>query len=443
MDDLQLIHNSHLSSIVDFSKTDPNLRKMSNQKIQHRPSLLDKLPKKDAGIYILTGGRQVGKTTTLKLWMKELLQDDWSANNIIFLTGEIINTHHQLISTINDVIKENFNSELSILILDEVTYIKDWDKGIKFLADLGTFQNIILILTSSDQKILKSASKTFPGRRGNALEDLRLLPLSFKETLIAKKIITKDSNKIELTDSELEKCFNDYLHHGGYLLAINDWENFGKITPQTYKIYSDWIFGDFLKHNKSETFLKEILSALIKRYGTAISFNNIAKDISIDHPATVSSYIELLTDLEALFILSALDENKLVAYPKKPKKFFFLDPFIYQSMSHFINATPLDMTKLENREALSMIVESIVASHYYREYPTYYIKAEREVDIAYLKNKTFFPIEVKWTSQIRPEDLKQVLKYKNSIIYCKNHGESKINQTEVKFLPRELVNLST
>jgi predicted AAA+ superfamily ATPase len=442
MDSLQLAHNSHLSKNLSFAESDPNLRKMDSQKVKYQPELLNQLPQSEPGIYLLTGGRQVGKTTSLKLWMKLLLNKGWSPNNIIFLTGEIISNHYQLIEIINQMVENYFkNSQLSVLIIDEITYIENWDKGIKFLADLGVFNKIILILTGSDQKILKDAPMTFPGRRGQALKDFRLWPLSFKETLLAKKIIASDESKeIEnLTDEILEKAFSEYLMHGGYLVAINDWAKSGKIEEQTYKIYSDWITGDFLKRTKSEQFLKEILAALIKRYGSTISWNNLAKDLSIDHPATVASYIELLVSLEALYVLPALIEDKLQPAPKKGKKIFFLDPFIYHSVK-YLNQ-PNGSLAVKDSEELSLIIEGIASAHYYRNYPCYYIKADKEVDLAYIKNDKFYPVEIKWTNQVRPEDLKQILKYQNGLILSKNHGESKIDNTPVRFLPRELLKL--
>ena len=63
-----------------------------------------------------------------------------------------------------------------------------------------------------------------------------------------------------------------------------------------------------------------------------------------------------------------------------------------------------------------MLVEASIVAHLRRMAPTFYIKGEGEVDAAYLSGNRFWPIEVKWTSQIRPKDLKQVLKYPNAVI---------------------------
>ena len=48
------------------------------------------------------------------------------------------------------------------------------------------------------------------------------------------------------------------------------------------------------------------------------------------------------------------------------------------------------------------------------------------MDIAYLQDETFFPVEIKWTTQIRPEELKQVMVYKNSLILGRQRAPGRI-----------------
>jgi len=48
------------------------------------------------------------------------------------------------------------------------------------------------------------------------------------------------------------------------------------------------------------------------------------------------------------------------------------------------------------------------------------------VDIAYVDQGKFWPIEVKWTNQIRSKDIKQIQKYKNAKIYTKQFGVDSI-----------------
>jgi len=87
------------------------------------------------------------------------------------------------------------------------------------------------------------------------------------------------------------------------------------------------------------------------------------------------------------------------------------------------------------------IFEGIAAAHYFRRYETYYISAQGEVDIVFIKGNKFFPVEIKWANQIRPAELKQILKYSNGLILGKNFGEAKIGKTPVKYLVRALAEL--
>jgi len=48
------------------------------------------------------------------------------------------------------------------------------------------------------------------------------------------------------------------------------------------------------------------------------------------------------------------------------------------------------------------------------------------VDVAYLRDGTFWPVEVKWTLQLRPEELKQVMLYKNGLILGRQREPSRI-----------------
>lgn len=100
----------------------------------------------------------------------------------------------------------------------------------------------------------------------------------------------------------------------------------------TLNTYSDWIRGDMIKRGKQEHYLREILATIIKRYNTQVTWNALARDLSIDHPATVADYAALLVTMDALFIQAALLESKLAPAPKKARKLMFTDPFIFHAI---------------------------------------------------------------------------------------------------------------
>jgi predicted AAA+ superfamily ATPase len=159
-------------------------------------------------------------------------------------------------------------------------------------------ENTVLVITGSDMAIIKEARMRFPGRRGISEKvDFHLYPLCFFEYVkLSKRIsndeidlltVTHELPRIELLDRLFEE-FDRYLSHGGFLTAINDMAMHQRILPATFSTYSDYIRGDVLKRNKQEHYLLEILQAIVKRYGSQITWNALAHDLSIDHPKTVA-----------------------------------------------------------------------------------------------------------------------------------------------------------
>jgi len=424
MDSLFIHHNRHLDNPKKFWELDPNLAYLSTQPYAYSFPLVHDLPREEPGIYTLGGGRQIGKTTLLKQWMHFLLEAGKDPTTIRYLTGDLIDDHHNLVHIFQTLYEGLPDNKPLYIILDEVTYIKDWDKGIKYLADIGLFSKTILILTGSDLSFLKETRMRFPGRRGKADQlDYHLYPLSFKEVNFLKKSSSHD----------LYKTFHEYLMHGGFLTAINDMAQYQSIRKGTLQTYSDWIRGDILKQGKRETYLKEVLNTLIKTYGTQITWNSLTQHTSIQHPSTVQEYCEALQAMEAVFIQSALIEDKLLPAPKKAKKVLFSDPFIFHSVKYWITGTLPHLTK----DVEPLLVETVLINYVKRFYPTLYIKSEGEVDIAYIKDSKFWPVEIKWTNQLRPKDLKQILKYKNHLIITKHQelsSESIHTQSVFDFL---------
>lgn len=333
---------------------------------------------------------------------------------------------------------------LKYLILDEITYIKEWDKTIKYLADIGALEQVILVLSSSDLTLTQEACKRFPGRRGKAAKvDFHYYPLSFGEFLKLKNKFPSCYSPEIINDLYLE--FNQYLIHGGFLSAINEFAAEQTITLATLTIYSDWIRGDMLKHNKKEPFLKEIISEIIKHYTKQISWNNLLKELSIDHVATICDYVNLLSNMDALFIQQAIIEDKLTAAPKKQKKLMFVDPFIFHALNAWLNPScdPYQQIQatLSQAQHCSTLVEACVITHIQRHFPTYYVKAEGKIDIAYVKDKKMWPIEVKWTNQLRAKDLKQILKYPHGKIFSKVNNFSSIDHIPIEPLPWSLLSI--
>jgi predicted AAA+ superfamily ATPase len=377
-------------------------------------------------------------------------------NSIAYMTGELIDDHHSLVRLLTEIIQNMPDTNLRFILLDEVTYIRDWDKGVKFLADAGILENVVLLLTGSDLVIIQEARMRFPGRRGTAKTiDYHMYPLSFFQTIKLKKrfsngeldqLSDQKSNPSTQVLNILYEEFDNYIIHGGFLTAINDMAKQDTVKPATLATYSDWIRGDVLKRGKQEIYLREVLTAIMDRYGSQVTWNALSHDLSIDHPKTVADYVALLVSMDAAFVQSALEEDKLKGSPKKARKLMFSDPFIFHAVRSWLK--PCDDPHTEQIKQLlssskwkAKLVEACTVTHYRRHFPTYYIKAKGEIDIAYVDKNRFWPLEIKWTQQLRPKDLKQIAKYPNSRILTRTPQIGNIMDVPTEPLPLALFRL--
>ncbi len=453
------IHNLFRKSIAQFLVHDPHLSQLKKLPYVFESPLEEELPLATPGIYIVTGGRQVGKSTLIKQIIRNLLQKKNVAPECIwYLPCDTIETFDQLLFHI-----ESFQEELGArrpfyLFIDEITYVREWDRAIKSLADAGFFQHGSVVITGSDALILKEAMMRFPGRRGTADQhDFHYYPLSFsqyvalKDASLAKTFMSARENfQNNLSTGapaypatsmrKLDEHFHAYLMCGGFLKAINDTALTKSILSATYRTYVQWIVGDMLKRGKQEKYLREIVEAIIPRLTKQISWHKITDAISIDHHQTVADYLQLLERMDVLHIVPALREDKLSAAPKKDKKIHFSDPFIFHALHAWVenDADPFKCAETSLAADIPIqtaLAEGVVASLLCRRWEGYYIKAEGEVDIALVDGKKFFPIEIKYSHTIRPSELKQILKYPRGIVAYRGVECGSLEQLEVIPLP--------
>lgn len=462
-----LPHNLFMKGIDHYLENDPHLGYLNSLKYILEPSLLKEIPLQVPGVYILTGARQVGKSTLLKLLIKQLLLDKTCMpDQILYLPCDIVLSFRELITEIEHFFSRCTPGKPFYVFIDEVTYVKDWDRAIKHFADLGHFRQGSTLITGSDSTILQEGMKRFPGRRGTAPQtDFHFYPLSFSEyTRLVEPSLWQevepahkagnsflqepvDENMKSIASAfpaghmeELTSLFNRYLLTGGFLTATNELGMQGTIGRYVYNTYIQWILGDFLKRNKKESSLKEIVLAVSDRLGKQVSFQNITAATSIQNHTTVREYLQILENMDVLFVMDALREDKLMAAPKKAKKLHFSDPFIAAALMcwskdvyeywDFVqqNLVPESHLKAD-------VVEGVIASLFKRRYKSFYIKAETEVDLSIITGKSFFPIEIKNSASLKRNDLKQVLKYQQGIIGYRGTQMGKFEHLDVLPLP--------
>ena len=405
------IHNQFKQDLTTFQRQDPHLCSLAQLKYQYASCWWHDMQLTIPGIYILTGGRQIGKSTSCKQLIEYCIKQAYfKSEHLLYLPCDEIYDAKTLSQTVRFFL-DSVASARFLLVIDEITFVKDWDRVIKALADEGYFKQGLCLLTGSDTLILKEAAMRFPGRRGAASQtDFHLYPLTFKNYLDLVSTDQDGSTAIKA------KHFDDYLQCGGYLRAINDLAENNEVTTATLQTYEQWIRGDFLKRGKNEETLFAILRALVTINVSQISYSALTHKIGLVSKETCMDYCRLLERMDVLFNLQAYDQNNKQGFPRKARKFHFLDPFIYLTL---LNGLRLEM-HFEIDHLKSCLVEACVASHCYRFAKTFYFKGQGEVDVIWLQDNAVQAIEVKWANQLRPTDLKTLGNFSKPIILTKS-----------------------
>ncbi len=333
-----------------WEREDADIKKWKNMEIRWTPCWINRISLKPFSLNFVIGTRQVGKTTGLKLLIKDLIERGKDARSITYMNCEILLNAENLKNWFSHYFEKR--KERDILILDEITAIEDWWKVVKFYIDAGKFSDSVLIISGSLSSKLKKYSESFPGRRGRGKEIL-VLPLSFREFLEVKRIDASMENRVK-------KAFDEFLVTGGFPRTIN----------KDFSFYTDFI-GSFentlLKIDRNPKLGLQIVLQIIKKAPSALSFNAIASELGISH-LTVMDYVERFEEMLISKIIYW--KGKEINF-RKEKKIILRDPAIVQSFAKVFN--------LEIRK--DFLYEWIVQEHLLRKYrEVYYYRDGYEID---------------------------------------------------------------
>jgi len=314
-----------------WARHDPHLAKLSRSKYKWRPDWLDGISLEPFSLNFVLGPRQVGKTTGLKLLIKELIELGREPTKLVYVNCDLIVDLKELRSVLSIL-----PSRESLVILDEVTGLEYWWRVVKGLIDQGLFSKGVLIVSGSSSVRVRRYAESFTGRRGKG-RNVQVLPLSFREFVGVRGYGLK----------ELERAFEDYIRLGGFPRSINEDSTFLLELPEQ-------VDKELAKVGRSARIAGQIIHQVIEKGPSAMSYNSIAKEIGVSH-VTVREYLELLEDLFMVGVAYWRRGNRVDF--KKEKKIFFRDPSIPRAFYQIRGEV--------KREAL---YEWVVQEHLYRKY---------------------------------------------------------------------------
>ncbi len=386
----------------ELIKIDPDYNEWMNSPIKWVPKFINKLSLKPFSLNFLIGPRQVGKTTAIKILISKLLNENPS-ESIFYFTCELLKDYRDLYEILRKYIyeiKKPFGIEKSYIFLDEVSFVNEWWRTIKYMIDRNYFKNDVVTITGSTSPKIKGEIELFPGRRGYG-RDVIAYPLTFKEYI---SILNSDLNlKSTLNLNELDKImrynfkyieelqmlFKSYIITGGFPIPIKTYFEKRMLEERIFKTYLTWIENDILKADRNLIYAKQLISSIILKAPSALSYDSIAKDTDIKSHKTVASYIETFRKMYIMELLYHYDPFKGRPIYRREKKVIIIDPFIANALSKWT------LTKIKYEALMEWIVQSHLKKFFHETY--YYRNSRFEINtLIKFEDKTFgFEVKLK------------------------------------------------
>jgi predicted AAA+ superfamily ATPase len=369
-----------------WAKADRQLTRLAGQPIRLPTTLVEEIDLVDAGVHVLRGPRQVGKTTDLKLLVERALQEGRDPRSIVYLTLDLIEDqpHAELASTVARAKALARHSGPSIVLLDEVTGVPRWQTAVKAVWDDGTIDEDVVVCTGSSAVDLQSgAAERLPGRRG-AGQDHLILPQSFGSFAAAVSTTVPLSPRMTIADlctpegeatlldsrihgPALSDALSLYLKFGGLPAAVAEAASGAPEPSESVKrVLYDSLLKEVQRRGASVPAANALIERVLRSLGSRTDWSKMAREMDVPLGTsrvashhTLRSYIELMASGYLLFIVYFWRADSQTNSLSNEKKVFFADPLLHTiSIAH---APGL-------RSDLPALVENAVGLALYRRY---------------------------------------------------------------------------
>lgn len=347
-------------------------------------------------ILAFTGLRRVGKTTLMFKLIHDALTKGTPPQNILYFSFDDFQTSdiRTILSEYELLLGKNITSERTVILLDEIQKLVQWEEQLKRIYDTHS-KTMKIIISGSESLFIRTKSKeTLAGR----LFEFKVDPLTFPEFLTFRGNTIKP---FELYEKELNKEFIRYIRTQGFpeLVSITEKDIIKKYIKES--IIEKIIYRDIPKllKIKDVSLLETILNILMEEPGQLIEQHDLSKDLHVTRQ-TLSTYLRYLEDSYLLKKLYNYSRNRRKT-ERKLKRYY---PTILS-----VDLLFKDDVVSQSKAFEGILVNQLKAEYFWRD------PYKNEVDIIKV-NDNIEPIEIKY-GKVQTEGLIKFMKKFNV-----NHG---------------------
>lgn len=354
---------------------------------RHLEESINKLSKM-FGAVLVTGPRQVGKTTLLKTVTKGVAY--------ITLDDPII-----LQSAIDEA-GTFFKTTPPPVFLDEIQYAPNLFPYIKMIIDSEKKKGQFYLSGSQQFKMMKNVSESLAGRLGI----VNLLGLSLREmkdvNFYAPFIPTDEyfsGRKEALAETEYKDIWK--IIHRGSMPELYRGEDLGFDWQMFYgaytKTYIERDVRDLTQVGDEQKFFK-FMTVIAGRTGQLLNLASVSRDVGISAP-TAERWLSILVTSGLVYLLQPYANNIIKRAIKMPK-IYFLDTGLAAYLTRWNTAEVLQTGAMAGAFFETFVISEIIKSYYNAgvlDLPLYFYRDRdaKEIDLLIVSDGTLYPIEIK------------------------------------------------
>ena len=347
---------------------------------------------KQGKVVLVTGARQVGKTTVLKHHLNER-----------FSYVSMDNPREYMLAKQDAALF--FESKSLPLIIDEVQRAPELFSSVKWIVDQSSDKGQIVLTGSQTYHLMKGVSESLAGR----VRILEMPSLNLRE-LTGERLgsVPYKPSSVRSLNRPADIDIWDVIHRGSMPELQDkdiDWDSF----------YTDYISA-YLERDvrdlinvKDEAKFYSFMVACAARTGQLLNASDIGNAIDADHK-TIKAWLSVLQASNIVRIIEPFWPNVDKRLTKTPK-LFFMDTGL---ACHLTRWTTPD--QLRNGAAAGHIFETFVVSEVLKSYMNaganlhdiwfYRDAKKREIDLVIQDGHVLHPVEVKTSATVGPDAIK-------------------------------------
>jgi len=363
-------------------------------------------------VLLITGPRQVGKTTILRHLAKDKLTYVTLDKPEVALSAR----------TEPELFLQRFTPPV---LIDEIQYAPQLLPYIKMYVDEHRKPGAFWLTGSQQFQLMKGVSESLAGRVGI----INLLGLSLQEQsnnaylgpfLPTKNLLNQRLSHIQTLS--LKDVYN-IIWYGSFPALWTNRENNGQPVNDNI-IKPNNVDRDVFYNSYIQTYLQrdlhdlgnigdvdlffQFLRATAARTGQLLNISDIARDTGIS-PKTATNWLAILKASYIIYLLEPF-HNNLTSRMVKAPKLYFLDTGLCSYLTEWSSPESLEAGAMSGHILETFIFTEILKSYWHngKRAPIYYYrdKDKKEIDLLIVQDDIIYPLEFKKTASPGKDDVR-------------------------------------